>query len=46
MSAMASAGSLQISSPAVVLVARQSKFGSFSISIRSSVSFNKQGLAD
>src|SRR5204863_5233680 len=45
-SAMANAGSLHISSPAVVLDARQSKFGSFSISIRSSVSFNRQALAD
>jgi len=43
---MANAGSLHISIPAVVLDARQSKFGSFSISIRSSVSFDRQALAD
>ena len=44
--AIASEGSLQISVPAAVLVARQSKFGSVSISIRSSVSLNRQGLID
>jgi hypothetical protein len=45
-SAIASDGSPHMSSPAVVLVARQSKFGSFSISIRPSVSFDRQALAD
>src|SRR5207244_13092369 len=40
------AGLLHISSPVVVLDARQSKFGSVSISIRPSVSFNRQALAD
>ena len=44
--AAANDGSLHISIPAVVFVARQSKFGSLSISILSSVSFNRQVLTD
>src|ERR1035437_4368361 len=44
--AMASEGSLHMSIPAVVFVARQSKFGSTNIAILSSVSFNRQVLID
>ena len=44
LSAIASAGSLQISRPAVVLVARQSKFGSLRIAIRSSGFLQQAGL--
>jgi hypothetical protein len=43
---MANEGSLHISIPAVVFVARQSKLGSINIAILSSVSFNKQALTD
>src|SRR3954471_12992777 len=39
-------GSLHISKPAVVLVARQSKLGSERIAVRSSVAFSRHVLVD